>query len=63
MIGRGKVILLLVYQVDSLRRRVFDVLVNLFKPGVPFMGHIGKQNSPICDAAERGVPSGAILFA
>ena len=24
---------------------------------------IGKQNSPICDAAERGVPSGAILFA
>ena len=24
---------------------------------------IGKQNSPICDATERGVPSGAILFA
>ena len=24
---------------------------------------IGKQNSPRCDAAERGVPSGAILFA
>ena len=24
---------------------------------------IGKQYSPICDAAERGVPSGAILFA
>ena len=24
---------------------------------------IGKQNSPACDAAERGVPSGAILFA
>ena len=23
---------------------------------------IGKQNSPRCDAAERGVPSGAILF-
>ena len=22
----------------------------------------GKQNSPGCDAAERGVPSGAILF-
>ena len=22
-----------------------------------------KQNSPRCDAAERGVPSGAILFA
>ena len=24
---------------------------------------IGKQNSLRCDAAERGVPSGAILFA
>ena len=24
---------------------------------------LGKQNSPRCDAAERGVPSGAILFA
>ena len=24
---------------------------------------ISKQNSPRCDAAERGVPSGAILFA
>ena len=24
---------------------------------------IGKQHSPRCDAAERGVPSGAILFA
>ena len=24
---------------------------------------IGKHNSPRCDAAERGVPSGAILFA
>ena len=23
----------------------------------------GKQNNPRCDAAERGVPSGAILFA
>ena len=24
---------------------------------------MGKQNSPRCDAAERSVPSGAILFA
>ena len=24
---------------------------------------IGKQHSPRCDAAERGVPSGAVLFA
>ena len=31
--------------------------------GIPFMGQLGKQNSPRCDAAERGVPSVAILFA
>ena len=29
----------------------------------PLLWDIGKQNSPGCDAAERGVPSGAILFA
>ena len=28
-----------------------------------FLWDIGKQNGPRCDAAERGVPSGAILFA
>ena len=28
-----------------------------------FLWAIGKQHSPRCDAAERGVPSGAILFA
>ena len=28
-----------------------------------FLWDIGKQYSPRCDAAERGVPSGAILFA
>ena len=28
-----------------------------------FLCDIGKQYSPRCDAAERGVPSGAILFA
>ena len=28
-----------------------------------FLWDIGKQNSPRCDAAKRGVPSGAILFA
>ena len=28
-----------------------------------FLWDIGKQNSPRCDAAEHGVPSGAILFA
>ena len=33
-----------------------------YKPGV-FLWDIGKQNSPGCDDAKRGVPSGAILFA
>ena len=36
--------------------------LNSFKPGLPFVGH-SKQHSPRCDAAERGVPSGAMLFA
>ena len=30
---------------------------------VSILWDIGKQNNPRCDAAERGVPSGAILFA
>ena len=30
---------------------------------VSFLWDIGKQYSPRCDAAERGIPSGAILFA
>ena len=30
---------------------------------VSFLWDIGKQNSPRCDAAKRGVPSGTILFA
>ena len=36
---------------------------NSYKPGILFLWDIGKQYSPRCDAAERGVPSGAILFA
>ena len=28
-----------------------------------FLWDIGKQNSPRCDTAERGVPSGVIMFA
>ena len=32
-------------------------------PSVTHLWDIGKENSPRCDAAERGVPSGAILFA
>ena len=34
-----------------------------FKPGIFFLLNIGKQYSPRCDAAERGIQSGAILFA
>ena len=33
-----------------------------YKPGVLLMD-IGKQNSPRCDVAKRGVPSGTFLFA
>ena len=29
----------------------------------PFLWDIGKQYNPRCDVAERGVPSGVILFA
>ena len=36
--------------------------VNPYKPGV-LLWDIGKQNSPRYDAAKRGVPSRAILFA
>ena len=45
-----------------LKKSICQLMFNSFKPGIPFMD-IGKQNSPRCDAAERGVPSGAILFA
>ena len=37
------------------------ILVNPYKPG-DLLWDIGKQNSPRCDAAKRGVASGAILF-
>ena len=36
--------------------------LNPYKSGV-LLWDIGKQNSPSCDAAKRGVPSWAILFA
>ena len=40
---------------------VCTVLNHLSLPSLLWV--IGKQKSPRCDAAERGVPSGAILFA
>ena len=39
-----------------------DALINQYKPA-SFLWDIGKQNSPRCDAAKHGVPSGTILFA
>ena len=42
-------------------KQIFDNLTNLSLASL--LWDIGKQNSPRCDAAERGVPSGAILFA
>ena len=41
---------------------IIQIQINSYKPGVP-LWDIGKQYSPRCDAAERGVPSGTILFA
>ena len=38
------------------------VTLNPYKP-CNLLRDKGKQNSPRCDAAKRGVPSGAILFA
>ena len=38
-------------------------IVNTWLSQMSFLWNIGKQYSPRCDAAERGVPSGAILFA
>ena len=38
-----------------------DLMFNSYKPGIRFMGH--RQDNPRCYAAERGIPSGAILFA
>ena len=35
--------------------------LNSFKPSILFVGH-RKQNNPRCEAAKRGIPSGAILF-
>ena len=35
--------------------------INSYKPGNLFVRH--RHNCPRCDAAERGIPSGAILFA
>ena len=46
-----------------------NMKINGFKPHLTHLSlasllwDIGKQYSPRCDAAERSVPSGAILFA
>ena len=41
--------------------RLSPGLFSPYKHGV-FLWVIDKQNNPRCDAAKRGVPSGAILF-
>ena len=45
----------------SQRILIFDKLTHISLAS--FLWDIGKQNSPRCDAAKHGVPSGAILFA
>ena len=44
---------------DSISETVYLTHLSMASP----LWGIGKQHSPRCDAAERGVPSGAILFA
>ena len=47
----------------------FNLVQNFYNPRLThlslasFLWDIGKQNSTRCDAAKRGVPSGATLFA
>ena len=43
--------------------RSFDIRFLTHISLASFLWDIGKQNSPRCDAAKRGVPSGASLFA
>ena len=45
-----------------MRRQICAFIVRVFGLA-SFLWDIGKQNSPRCDAAKRGVPSGDILFA
>ena len=42
---------------------ILKSLTHLHVSFASFLWDIGKQHSPRCDAAEHGVPSGAILFA
>ena len=61
------------YGLSAPATKQYTNLTIIFKRSAPFntvclthlslLWDIGKQNSPRCDAAERGVPSGAILFA
>ena len=48
----------------NIKKKVFKTILTLTHFSLAsFLWDIGKQYSPRCDAAERGVPSGAILFA
>ena len=46
---------------NNLSRKCIDILTHISLASL--LWDLGKQNSPRRDAAERGVPSGAILFA
>ena len=51
-----------IYETKSLKASVCKgVLTHISLAS--FLWDIGKHNNPRCDAAKRGIPSGAILFA
>ena len=50
------------WRIKTTQGTTFSTVCTVFKPGIFFMGH-KQTEQPRCDAAERGVPSGAILFA
>ena len=54
----------MIYLCFSILKKFFMVRLILTHISLAsFLWDIGKQNSPGCDATERGIPSEAILFA
>ena len=47
---------------DKIKQLLFGSALTSFKPCVLFMDHMQTVYRPRYDTAERGVPSGAILF-
>ena len=50
-------------QTSAANKYMYLFCFNPIRPGVFLWDICSKQNIPRCDAAKRGVPSGAILFA